>query len=211
MESPLVYTHGIGSFFLSFVFLHKFMSTLMSLCFSCFFLWQNIVLIIDPEDSKSFYPRFNLEDTSSFSDLDKHMYLKIFIFFSISKLVHFVRDKLWQHALSLLWWRLFFFFLLFPSYLFFSVEKISFSHPISAECANYHCYPMMQQKCSEETMLWLLLPSTRDFVASKCFKDITYSLELLRYAGSWRRSRGDSFMCSSCMTYYCFPLHSCQW
>ncbi|CAI9782888.1 unnamed protein product [Fraxinus pennsylvanica] len=32
----------------------------------------NIVLIRDPEDSKSFYPRFNLEDTSSFGDLDEH-------------------------------------------------------------------------------------------------------------------------------------------
>ncbi|KAG1371187.1 4-alpha-glucanotransferase DPE2 [Cocos nucifera] len=33
---------------------------------------QNIVLIRDPEDSRKFYPRFNLEDTSSFKDLDEH-------------------------------------------------------------------------------------------------------------------------------------------
>ncbi|KAL7134275.1 hypothetical protein ABFS83_11G015800 [Erythranthe nasuta] len=37
-----------------------------------FDLLQNVVLIRDPEDSKSFYPRFNLEDTSSFNDLDNH-------------------------------------------------------------------------------------------------------------------------------------------
>lgn len=37
-----------------------------------FDLIQNIVLIRDPEDSKKFYPRFNLEDTSSFMDLDDH-------------------------------------------------------------------------------------------------------------------------------------------
>ncbi|XP_073134051.1 4-alpha-glucanotransferase DPE2-like isoform X5 [Henckelia pumila] len=39
---------------------------------SLFDLLQNIVLIRDPEDSKKFYPRLNLEDTSSFSDLDEH-------------------------------------------------------------------------------------------------------------------------------------------
>lgn len=38
---------------------------------------QNIVLIRDPEDPKSFYPRFNLEDTSSFQALDDHRYLNI--------------------------------------------------------------------------------------------------------------------------------------
>ncbi|XP_022154471.1 4-alpha-glucanotransferase DPE2 [Momordica charantia] len=37
-----------------------------------FDLIKNIVLIRDPEDPKSFYPRFNLEDTSSFNDLDDH-------------------------------------------------------------------------------------------------------------------------------------------
>ncbi|XP_043723914.1 4-alpha-glucanotransferase DPE2 [Telopea speciosissima] len=37
-----------------------------------FDLLQNIVLIRDPEDSRKFYPRFNLEDTSSFKDLDDH-------------------------------------------------------------------------------------------------------------------------------------------
>ncbi|GFP83796.1 4-alpha-glucanotransferase dpe2 [Phtheirospermum japonicum] len=35
-------------------------------------LYENVVLIRDPEDSKKFYPRFNLEDTSSFNDLDSH-------------------------------------------------------------------------------------------------------------------------------------------
>ncbi|KAJ3683783.1 hypothetical protein LUZ60_014010 [Juncus effusus] len=39
---------------------------------SLFDLLQNIVLIRDPEDSHKFYPRFNLEDTSSFNDLDEH-------------------------------------------------------------------------------------------------------------------------------------------
>ncbi|CAN0907955.1 4-alpha-glucanotransferase DPE2 [Linum grandiflorum] len=36
-----------------------------------FDLLKNIVLIRDPEDAKKFYPRFNLEDTSSFQDLDE--------------------------------------------------------------------------------------------------------------------------------------------
>ncbi|KAL6988101.1 4-alpha-glucanotransferase dpe2 [Sarracenia purpurea var. burkii] len=39
-----------------------------------FDLLQNIVLIRDPEDSRKFYPRFNLEDSSSFKDLDDHRY-----------------------------------------------------------------------------------------------------------------------------------------
>ncbi|OEL17021.1 4-alpha-glucanotransferase DPE2 [Dichanthelium oligosanthes] len=37
-----------------------------------FDLLQNIVLIRDPEDPTKFYPRFNLEDTSSYRDLDEH-------------------------------------------------------------------------------------------------------------------------------------------
>ncbi|XP_014491325.1 4-alpha-glucanotransferase DPE2 [Vigna radiata var. radiata] len=37
-----------------------------------FDLSQNIVLIRDPENPRKFYPRFNLEDTSSFQDLDDH-------------------------------------------------------------------------------------------------------------------------------------------
>ncbi|KDP35768.1 hypothetical protein JCGZ_10848 [Jatropha curcas] len=37
-----------------------------------FDLLKNIVLIRDPEDSRKFYPRFNLEDTSSFQALDDH-------------------------------------------------------------------------------------------------------------------------------------------
>ncbi|KAK2652047.1 hypothetical protein Ddye_011903 [Dipteronia dyeriana] len=37
-----------------------------------FDLLKNIVLIRDPEDARKFYPRFNLEDTSSFKDLDDH-------------------------------------------------------------------------------------------------------------------------------------------
>ncbi|KAG5556044.1 hypothetical protein RHGRI_006613 [Rhododendron griersonianum] len=34
--------------------------------------YENIVLIRDPEDASKFYPRFNIEDTSSFKDLDDH-------------------------------------------------------------------------------------------------------------------------------------------
>lgn len=37
-----------------------------------FDILQNIVLIRDPEDPQKFYPRFNLEDTSSFKNLDDH-------------------------------------------------------------------------------------------------------------------------------------------
>ncbi|XP_047953128.1 4-alpha-glucanotransferase DPE2 [Salvia hispanica] len=39
---------------------------------SLFDLIQNVVLLRDPEDPKMFYPRFNLEDTSSFTGLDQH-------------------------------------------------------------------------------------------------------------------------------------------
>lgn len=39
---------------------------------SLFDLIQNIILIRDPEDARKFFPRFNLEDTSSFQDLDDH-------------------------------------------------------------------------------------------------------------------------------------------
>lgn len=37
-----------------------------------FDLLKNIVLVRDPENARNFYPRFNLEDTSSFQDLDDH-------------------------------------------------------------------------------------------------------------------------------------------
>ncbi|KAL2895766.1 4-alpha-glucanotransferase DPE2 [Bienertia sinuspersici] len=40
--------------------------------FNLFDLLRNIVLIRDPEDTSKFYPRFNLEDTTSFKDLDDH-------------------------------------------------------------------------------------------------------------------------------------------
>ncbi|XP_042003319.1 4-alpha-glucanotransferase DPE2-like [Salvia splendens] len=39
---------------------------------SLFDLIQNVVLLRDPEDPKMFYPRFNLEDTLSFTSLDQH-------------------------------------------------------------------------------------------------------------------------------------------
>nr|GMD48064.1 4-alpha-glucanotransferase DPE2 [Ipomoea batatas] len=39
-----------------------------------FDLLQDVVLIRDPEDRRKFYPRFNLEDTSSFKDLDEHRF-----------------------------------------------------------------------------------------------------------------------------------------
>ncbi|XP_019250677.1 PREDICTED: 4-alpha-glucanotransferase DPE2 [Nicotiana attenuata] len=37
-----------------------------------FDLLQNVALIKDPEDLRKFYPRFNIEDTTSFKDLDQH-------------------------------------------------------------------------------------------------------------------------------------------
>ncbi|XP_010315588.2 4-alpha-glucanotransferase DPE2 isoform X3 [Solanum lycopersicum] len=37
-----------------------------------FDLLQNVALINDPEDPRKFYPRFNVEDTTSFMDLDQH-------------------------------------------------------------------------------------------------------------------------------------------
>ncbi|WVZ08673.1 hypothetical protein V8G54_022019 [Vigna mungo] len=46
----------------------------LSQCYIMFYAigLQNIVLILDPENPRKFYPRFNLEDTSSFQDLDDH-------------------------------------------------------------------------------------------------------------------------------------------
>lgn len=41
-------------------------------------LSQNVALINDPEDPRKFYPRFNVEDTTSFMDLDQHRYLMRF-------------------------------------------------------------------------------------------------------------------------------------
>lgn len=40
-----------------------------------FDLLQNIILIRDPKDAWKFYRRFNLEDTTSFQDLDDHWYV----------------------------------------------------------------------------------------------------------------------------------------
>lgn len=50
------------------------------LYFNLQFFLQNIVLIRDSEDPRKFYPRFNIEDTSSFKDLDDHRYLRSFYF-----------------------------------------------------------------------------------------------------------------------------------
>lgn len=41
-------------------------------------LSQNVALIKDPEDLRKFYPRFNVEDTTSFKDLDQHRYIMRF-------------------------------------------------------------------------------------------------------------------------------------
>lgn len=49
---------------------------------------QNIVLIRDPEDSRKFYPRFNLEDTSSFNDLDEHRCKFMYLVSLIDALQH---------------------------------------------------------------------------------------------------------------------------
>nr|CAB3458886.1 unnamed protein product [Digitaria exilis] len=50
-------------------------------------LSQNIVLIRDPEDATKFYPRFNLEDTSSFRDLDEHRFVLPHVMIAL----HYVR------------------------------------------------------------------------------------------------------------------------
>ena len=39
--------------------------------------FQEVVLLQDSEDSTKFYPRFNLEQTSSFKDLDDGRYMNI--------------------------------------------------------------------------------------------------------------------------------------
>ncbi|MBA0597938.1 hypothetical protein Gorai_007719, partial [Gossypium raimondii] len=59
-----------------------------------FDLLKNIVLIRDPEHDKSFYPRFNLEDTSSFRDLDDHsknVLKRLYYDYYFHR-----QDKLWQ-------------------------------------------------------------------------------------------------------------------
>ena len=58
---------------------------------------------------------------------------------------------------------------------------------------------MLQQKCFEKIILWLLFPSARRSLAPQCSEDIACPLELIRYAGLWRRSWPYSFLCSSCM------------
>ncbi|XP_072996367.1 4-alpha-glucanotransferase DPE2 [Typha latifolia] len=66
-----------------------------------FDLLQNIVLIRDPEDSRKFYPRFNLEDTSSFRDLDeqsKNVLKRLYYDYYFSR-----QENLWrQNALKTL-------------------------------------------------------------------------------------------------------------
>ncbi|ONM60893.1 4-alpha-glucanotransferase DPE2 [Zea mays] len=70
--------------------------------------YENIVLIRDPEDSTKFYPRFNLEDTSSFRDLDEHSHWTSFYSKNILRRLYynyyFVRqENLWrQNALKTL-------------------------------------------------------------------------------------------------------------
>ena len=54
---------------------------------------QNIVLIRDSEDPRKFYPRFNLEDTSSFQDLDDHRYLTYLSVFVLS-----IKDGSYNYA-----------------------------------------------------------------------------------------------------------------
>ncbi|XP_044468053.1 4-alpha-glucanotransferase DPE2 [Mangifera indica] len=66
-----------------------------------FNLLKNIVLIRDPEDARKFYPRFNLEDTSSFMDLDDHsknVLKRLYYDYYFHR-----QDKLWrQNALKTL-------------------------------------------------------------------------------------------------------------
>ncbi|TYJ30228.1 hypothetical protein E1A91_A06G118800v1 [Gossypium mustelinum] len=66
-----------------------------------FDLLKNIVLIRDLEHDKSFYPRFNLEDTSSFRDLDDHsknVLKRLYYDYYFHR-----QDKLWrQNALKTL-------------------------------------------------------------------------------------------------------------
>lgn len=58
--------------------------------------------------------------------------------------------------------------------------------------------PMIQQKCNEKTILWLLFPTARKSLAWKCSEDPSCPPKFIWYAGLWRRSRPYSFLCSSC-------------
>lgn len=58
---------------------------------------------------------------------------------------------------------------------------------------------VIQQECSKTVILWLLLPSARKSLASKCFENTACSAELIRYASLWGRSGTYSFLCLSCM------------
>lgn len=67
-----------------------------------------------------------------------------------------------------------------------------------------------QPECVEKTILRLLFPEARGSVASKCAQDIAGSVELIRYAGLWRRSWLNSFLRSPCMILYNISLQNAK-
>lgn len=178
---------------------------------------QNIVLIRDPEDSRKFYPRFNLEDTSSFKDLDEHRYFYHAILHE--PVVFFFQCSQEQISIH---WKAQMNKVIQPSppppfpnrgscvsfstafKIFFSWFLISYKiwhHTFNLLCGNLFVTDssLIQQKCSQKVVLWLLFLPARNSLASKCTEDSACPIELIRYVGLWRGSWPYSFLCSSSM------------
>lgn len=164
------------------------------------------MLIKDPEDPKKFYPRFNIDDTSSFRDLDQHRYkvnLPVKYQFLLKCLKFGLNILL---VLNIVFTLCNFSFLFDGKLLDFSfssdTQKIPcFSSPPKKKkkrLSQLMGFIMMQQRCSQKAVLWLLLPTARKSLASKCNEHSPCSSEFIRYAGLWGRSWLNSFLCSSC-------------
>lgn len=182
---------------------------LLSIYFICFFPRQNIVLIRDPEDSKSFYPRFNLEDTSSFSELDEHRYLT-YAYFSDIKMCPFLLEKImWQQTLNILWLR-FFLFLFFPYFLHFLCKwpALNVQYP--------HNVPFITavQWCSKNVLKRLYYDYYFHRQETLWRQNALKTLPVLLNSSDMLACGEDLGMIPSCVHpvwhYYGFPLHSCH-
>lgn len=64
---------------------------------------------------------------------------------------------------------------------------------------------VMQQRCCEKIVLWLLFPLARKSMETKFLEDAACPPELIRYDGLWGRSGPHSLLCSSCKSFQ--PSH----
>ena len=59
---------------------------------------------------------------------------------------------------------------------------------------------VLQQKCPQKVVPWLLFCSPRKSLASKCTEDPACPVELIGYVGMWGRPWSYSCLCSPCTT-----------